>query len=95
MINELFTIIEDRKRNPKEGSYTNYLFESGQDRIVQKVGEEAIELVLAASNQSDNRLIEEAADLIYHLLVLLAYKEITLEDIENELESRHKVAKNN
>ena len=87
-------IIEDRKINPKNGSYTNSLFESGQDRIVQKFGEEAIELIIAASNQSNNRLIEETADLIYHLLVLLAHKEITLVDIEKKLESRHNGTKN-
>lgn len=89
MIQELFKIIDDRKRNPKEDSYTNGLFESGQDRIAQKFGEEAIELIIAASNQNNNRLIEESADLIYHLLVLLAYKDITLTDIEKELERRH------
>ena len=94
MIHELFKIIEDRKRNPKEGSYTNYLFESGQDMIAQKFGEEAIELIIAASNQSSNRLIEESADLIYHLLVLLAYKDITPADIEKELETRHNEEKN-
>lgn len=94
MIRELFTIIEDRKTNPKEDSYTNSLFESGQDRIAQKFGEEAIELIIAASNQSNNRLIEETADLIYHLLVLLVHKEITLVDIEKELESRHNGPRN-
>ncbi len=93
MIHELFNIIEDRKRNPKEGSYTNNLFEAGQDRIAQKIGEEAVELVIAASNQSNDRVIEESADLIYHLLVLLAYKDITLADIERELEARHLGAK--
>ena len=93
MIHELFKIIDDRKRNPKEGSYTNDLFDSGQDRIAQKFGEEAIELIIAASNQSNIRLIEESADLIYHLLVLLAYNDITLADIEKELETRHIGAK--
>ena len=82
MIHKLFNIIDDRKRNPNKGSYTNELFESGQDRITQKFGEEAVELVIAASNQSTKRVVEESADLIYHLLVLLAYKDITLTDIE-------------
>lgn len=94
MIHKLFTIIDDRKRNLKKGSYTNDLFESGTDRITQKFGEEAVELIIAASNQSNNRLIEETADLIYHLLVLLAYKDITLANIEKELEARHIEAKN-
>jgi phosphoribosyl-ATP pyrophosphohydrolase len=89
MIHKLFNIIDDRKRNPNKGSYTNELFESGQDRITQKFGEEAVELVIAASNQSTKRVVEESADLIYHLLVLLAYKDITLTDIEKELETRH------
>ncbi|MBE9523539.1 MAG: phosphoribosyl-ATP diphosphatase [Chloroflexi bacterium] len=94
MIHELFKIIEERKKNPTVGSYTNFLLESGGDRIAQKFGEEAIELVVAASNQSDQRVMEESADLIYHLLVLLAYKGITLTDIEKELEARHHGAEN-
>jgi phosphoribosyl-ATP pyrophosphohydrolase len=95
MIRELFTIIEDRKRNPIKDSYTNSLFESGQDRIVQKFGEEAVEVIISATNQGNDRLVEETADLIYHLLVLLAYKDISLADIEKELKARHEGAKNN
>lgn len=89
MILELYEIISERKAKPKSGSYTNSLFEAGQERIIQKVGEEAIELVLAAASQGDQRLIEESADLIYHLWVLLAFREIPLEAIKNELERRH------
>lgn len=89
MILELYEIISERKAKPKSGSYTNALFEAGQERINQKVGEEAIELVLAAASQGDQRLIEESADLIYHLWVLLAFREIPLEAIKNELERRH------
>lgn len=88
MIHELFIIIDKRKTNPRDGSYTNYLIESGQDRIAQKFGEEAVEVIIAASHQNNKRIIEEAADLIYHLLVLLVYKDITLVDIEKELEAR-------
>lgn len=89
MILELYEIINERKTKPKSGSYTNSLFEAGQDRILQKVGEEAIELVLAAAGQGNQRVIEESADLIYHLWVLLAHREIPLEAIEEELERRH------
>jgi len=87
---KLFEKIQDRKANPKQGSYTNQLFNAGEDEIVKKVGEEAVEIILAAKGQGDQRLIEESADLIYHLLVLLAHKGLTLEDVERELERRHK-----
>lgn len=89
-LHTLFQTIQDRKKNPKAGSYTNTLFEMGEDEIVKKVGEEAVEIILAAKGQGDQRLIEESADLLYHLLVLLAYKGLTLEDVERELEKRHK-----
>jgi phosphoribosyl-ATP pyrophosphohydrolase len=89
-LHTLFQTIQDRKANPKPGSYTNQLFSAGEDEIVKKVGEEAVEIILAAKGQGDQRLIEESADLIYHLLVLLAHKGLTLEDVERELERRHK-----
>jgi phosphoribosyl-ATP pyrophosphohydrolase len=89
MISQLFKVIEDRKHNPKADSYTNQLFESGQDRILQKIGEEAVEVILAASNQGEGRIIEEASDLIYHLLVLLSFRGIPLSAIEKEFGKRH------
>ena len=89
-LHTLFQTIQDRKKNPKAGSYTNTLFEMGEDEIIKKVGEESVEIILAAKGQGDQRLIEESADLIYHLLVLLAHKGLTLEDVERELERRHK-----
>ncbi len=89
MFHQLFEIIEDRKRRPRHGSYTNSLLDSGQDRILQKLGEECIEVIVAAANQGDRRLTEEFADLIYHGFVLLASRDITLEQIERELERRH------
>jgi len=89
MIYQLFEIIEDRKRRPRPGSYTNALLDSGQDRILQKLGEECVELIIAAANQGDQRLTEEFADLIYHGLVLLASHNITLGQIDKELERRH------
>jgi phosphoribosyl-ATP pyrophosphohydrolase len=89
-LHTLFQTIQDRKVNPKQGSYTHQLFSAGEDEIVKKVGEEAVEVILAAKGQGDQRLIEESADLIYHLLVLLARKGLTLDDVERELERRHK-----
>ena len=89
MLNKLFAIIEDRKDNPLEGSYTNSLLTAGYEKIAQKVGEEAVEVILAAGKQGRQRTIEEAADLIYHLFVLLAEQEISLTEVEKELEIRH------
>ena len=89
MINKLSKIIEERLAEPHEGSYTNMLFDSGIERISQKVGEEAVELVIASNVQSRERIIEESADLIYHMMVLLTYNDITLSEVEIELEKRH------
>lgn len=86
----LFEIIEDRKKNPIEQSYTSSLFAEGISRIAQKVGEEGTEVVVAALAQNDQRLIEEVADLTYHLLVLLSARGLTPEHILAELENRHK-----
>ena len=90
MFQELFRIIQDRKVNPKPGSYTNSLFDAGLPRMAQKVGEEGTEVVVAALSQDNERLIEEIADLIYHVMVLMAAKGVTLEDVAGELERRHK-----
>jgi phosphoribosyl-ATP pyrophosphohydrolase len=89
MLDTLFDIIEDRKRNPIESSYTASLFAQGEDRMLQKVGEEAVEVILAAKGQGDQRVIEEVADLFYHTLVLLSAKDLTLADVETELRQRH------
>lgn len=89
MLSKLFAIIQDRKENRPAGSYTGALFDAGLDAILQKVGEEAVEVILAGKGQGNQRLIEEAADLFYHTLVLLSARGITLEDVENELEKRH------
>ena len=70
-LNELYEIIKNRKAQPKEGSYTNYLFDKGLDKILKKVGEEATEVVIAAKNDDPQELIYETADVLYHLLVLL------------------------
>ena len=90
-LNELYEIIKNRKAQPKEGSYTNYLFDKGLDKILKKVGEEATEVVIAAKNEDPQELIYETADVLYHLLVLLAEKNIPYEAIEVELASREGV----
>ncbi len=89
MLRELFQIIEDRKANPSEKSYTTSLFAEGEDRICQKVGEEAVEVIIAAKGQGDQRIIEEVSDLFYHTLVLLSAKGLKLADVEEELRKRH------
>jgi phosphoribosyl-ATP pyrophosphohydrolase len=90
MLYELETIITDRKANPKEGSYTNSLFDKGVNKIAQKVGEEATEVIVAALGQGRGEQIGELSDLFYHTLVLMAQLDITLEDVSAELEKRHK-----
>ncbi|MBI9043327.1 MAG: phosphoribosyl-ATP diphosphatase [Anaerolineaceae bacterium] len=89
-IEKLYTLISQRKENPIEGSYTCHLFSKGEDKILQKVGEEAIEVILAAKGQGKERLVEEISDLTYHMLVMMVEKGIELEDIQAELQTRHK-----
>ena len=86
----LFDVIEDRKRNPSESSYTASLLAEGLPKIAQKVGEEGTEVVVAALAQDDQRLIEEIADLTYHTLVLLSVRDLTPSQVVSELEKRHK-----
>ena len=88
ILRELYSVILDRKEHPVEGSYTNYLFEKGTDKISKKLGEEAVEVVIAASQRDRKATIQEIADLEYHLLVLMADRGITLDDVEAELRSR-------
>ena len=90
IIHILFATIQDRKLNPKPGSYTNSLFDDGEDEIVKKVGEEAVEVIIAVKGQGKERIIEESADLVYHLLVTLASQNLTWEEVCAELEKRHK-----
>jgi phosphoribosyl-ATP pyrophosphohydrolase len=89
-LNELYLTILDRKERPDEGSYTSSLFTQGLPRMAQKVGEEGTEVVVAALSQENARLVEEIADLAYHVLVLMAAKGVTPEDITIELEKRKK-----
>jgi phosphoribosyl-ATP pyrophosphohydrolase len=88
-LNELFQIILDRKDHPQPGSYTNQLLEAGELKILKKINEEATEIILAARAEGDARLVEEIADLFYHMLVLLASRGLSLEVIEAELQRRH------
>jgi phosphoribosyl-ATP pyrophosphohydrolase len=90
ILNELYATIVDRKQNPKPESYTTSLFTAGEDEIVKKVGEEAIEVIIAAKGQTDQRLVEESADLLYHLWVALAWRDVTPEQVMLELEKRHR-----
>ena len=88
-LNDLEALIKERKLNPVEGSYTNHLFDRGLTEIIRKVGEEAVE-VMVSTLESRDRIVSESADLIYHLLVLLAEKDIELAEVVKELEGRHR-----
>ena len=83
-------MIEDRKRPPKEGSYTNYLFDKGIDKILKKLGEEATETVIAAKNPNPTETVYEMADYLYHMMVVMAQKDVTWDDIFDELARRQK-----
>lgn len=96
MTNETFdalaAVIRDRKQNPAEGSYTCYLFDKGLDKILKKVGEESAETIIAAKNDVPEETVGEICDLIYHLMVMMAEKEIPLEAVLAQLEERsHKI----
>lgn len=88
VIEALTRTIEDRKLHPREGSYTCKLFAVGQGEILKKVGEEAVETVVAGALESDERLVYETADLVYHLLVMLAARGLSWADVEAELQRR-------
>lgn len=90
IIEELYEVIEDRRDNPKESSYTSSLLthEKGENAVLEKIGEESTEVILAAKDDRKEEVVNESADLIYHLLVLLASKDIQLDDLIQELENR-------
>jgi phosphoribosyl-ATP pyrophosphohydrolase len=89
MLERLYQIICERRDAPRAESYTSHLLARGEDQILKKIGEEAIEVIVAAKGQGDQRLVEEVADLTYHLLVLLALHGLRPADIEAELARRH------
>jgi phosphoribosyl-ATP pyrophosphohydrolase/phosphoribosyl-AMP cyclohydrolase len=88
-LNELFDLIKKRKIELPKNSYTTSLFNSGANRIIQKVGEEAIEIVIAAKNRDTTEIINETSDLIYHLFVMLAEQDIDFDEVVENLEKRH------
>lgn len=85
---DVMAVIEDRRLHPKEGSYTNYLFDKGIDKILKKLGEEATEIVIAAKNPNSNEIKYEICDFLYHMMVLMAEKNVTWEEITSELAKR-------
>ena len=88
LLERLYDLIEDRKNNPKPGSYTNYLFEKGLDKILKNVGEERAEVIISAKNQAKDEIVYEISDLVYHTLVLMVNSNVKVEDIINELKIR-------
>jgi len=88
VLQEVYEVVADRKAHPKEGSYTNYLFDKGIDKICKKVGEESAEVIIAAKNSSKDEIRYEISDLLYHLTVLMVEQEVTWDQIFTELESR-------
>lgn len=87
---DVYDVIVDRVKNPKEGSYTNYLFEKGIDKMLKKVGEESAEVIIASKNYVKSEVQYETADLLYHLSVVLVEQGLTWNDIFEELQSRYK-----
>ena len=85
---DVFNVIQDRREHPKEGSYTNYLFDKGLDKILKKLGEEASEIIIAAKNPNPEEIKYEIADFLYHMMVLMAEKGVTWEEITHELANR-------
>ena len=90
IISEVYDVIKHRKENPQEGSYTSYLFDKGQDKILKKIGEEATETVIASKNKEKTEILYEMADLWYHCLVVLVFHNITPAELFAELRGRRK-----
>ena len=90
VLDDLYTLIESRKRDRPDGSYTTYLFDQGLDKILKKIGEETSETIIAAKNEDPDALVKEVSDLLYHLVVLMVERGLTLDQIRSELISRGK-----
>ena len=88
VLNSLFATIEERRRTMPAGSYTAQLFEEGENEILKKIGEEAVEVIIAAKGEGNDRLLYEMADMLYHSMVLLADRGLSWADLELELEKR-------
>ncbi len=89
ILEKIYSIVEDRNKNPKKDSYTNYLLDKGLDKILKKIGEESAEVIIGAKNSPREETVYEIADLIYHLTVLMYVKGIRYDDIFTELRKRH------
>ena len=89
-IKELYLLIDQRAKSKKKNSYSNFLLKSGPKKIAQKIGEESNELIIDYLKGSNKRIVEETADLIYHITLMLYSKKITIQDLENELKKRRK-----
>ena len=90
ILQDVYNVIVDRVNNPKEGSYTSYLFDKGLDKMLKKVGEEASEIIIGAKNGDKDNVRYEVADLLYHLSVVLVEQGLTWDDVFTELEERYK-----
>jgi phosphoribosyl-ATP pyrophosphohydrolase len=88
ILDEIFNVVTGRKANPKEGSYTNYLFDKGIDKICKKVGEESAEVIIAAKNNAPDEIRYEIAYLLYHLTVLMVNQGLTWDEVMEELKKR-------
>ena len=88
IIEEVYSVVRERKDNPIEGSYTTYLFNEGVDKILKKVGEESSEVIIASKNHSKSEMVEEISDLVYHTLVLMANEGVTPDDVSEALKKR-------
>jgi phosphoribosyl-ATP pyrophosphohydrolase len=95
-LNELWHVVMDRVKNPREGSYTSHLAKKGKDYVARKLGEEAVEVIVASLANDKASIVHEAADLIYHLMVLLAVNGVEWGEVVKELESRatHRLTNN-
>lgn len=91
MLDQLEAVIRDRRRNPAPGSYTSRLFEAGREKMAQKVGEEAVEVLIAALRENRDEQLDELADMFYHTLVLMADLDISLDDLKRRLRERHQI----
>ncbi len=90
VIESLQTVLEARKQTPTADSYTASLFAAGEDEIAKKIGEEAVEVILAVKGQGNQRIVEETADLVYHILVMLVDRGLSWQDVQDELAKRRK-----
>jgi len=90
ILNKVFKVIRKRMDDPKEGSYVNSLIKKGEEHVLRKVGEEALEVILASKDGRKDRIIEEAADLVFHLLILLGTNDVEPDDVYSELHKRHR-----